>query len=100
MKLPTDTVLEIEDRKIQNYLLDGNHPDGKAKAEFFFANGITPENAAVLESMLKMQAANEEVLKELTTPFGKKFIFESAMEFPNGKTHHIRSVWILQGNRI
>ncbi len=95
MRLPPDSILEIEDKKILNYLLDKNHPDGKAKAEFFYANGITQESIKELEELLKQQAKNEEVSKEQSTPFGKKFIFESPIEFPSGKTHQIRSVWLL-----
>ena len=98
MKLPSDSILEIESKKIQNYLLNPDHPDGKSKAGFFLLNGITVENPSLLENLLKAQAMNEEVAKELATPFGKKFIFESAIEFPNRKTHHIRSVWIKNRN--
>jgi len=38
MKLPSDIILEIAENKIRNYLLNPNHSDGKAKADFFIAN--------------------------------------------------------------
>ncbi|MGE0636512.1 MAG: DUF6883 domain-containing protein [Bacteroidia bacterium] len=94
MKIPSDSILEIDKNKIQNYLLNPNHPDGKAKADFFIANGINSNTAKEFENLLKHQATTIEITKELITLFGKKYIFESRIEFPNGKLHLIRSVWI------
>ncbi len=94
MKLPSDTILEIAKNKLRAYLLNPNHPDGKAKADFFIANGINSETEWQFENLLKQQATQHEISKQLTTPFGIKYIFESPIVFPNEKTHVIRSVWI------
>ena len=71
MRLSSAIILQIEQRKLLNYLLDLQHPDGKSKAEFFFENGITAENWETLEILLKHQARIEEIKKEEQTPFGK-----------------------------
>jgi len=56
MKLPPSSEIEINHGKIQHYLLNPNHPDGKAKADFFMANGVTLSNAQELKELLKQQA--------------------------------------------
>jgi len=98
MKLASDSIFEIDKNKIQAYLLNPNHPDGKAKADFFMANGINSDTELQLENLLKQQATQNDITTQLTTPFGIKYIFESPIEFPNGKTHIIRSVWIRSTN--
>jgi hypothetical protein len=94
MKFPPDTALEIDQRKIVEYLLNPAHPDGKAKADFFAANGLDTNNARDFEEQLKLQVVEIEPSKTLITTFGEKFVFEGLLRFPNGKSHIIRSVWI------
>ena len=94
MKIPSDSILEIDKNKIEKYLLNPSHPDGKAKADFFITNGIDLSHTEQFENFLKQKVITSEITKELTTLFGKKYIFESLIVFPNKKTHLIRSVWI------
>jgi len=94
MKIPPDSILQIPKDKLQNYLLDPKHPDGKAKADFFRANGIDLGNFQELDALLKSQVLSNDVTKTLNTPFGIKYIVEGSMRFPNGRSHNMRSVWI------
>jgi len=98
MKLPSNNILEISNNKIDKYLLNPNHPDGQAKADFYIANGIDIKNTAHFENLLKQQATENDIIQKIATPYGTKYIFESAIAFPNGKSHVIRSVWISAEN--
>ena len=91
MKLPNDITLIIDKKKITNYLLDINSPGGKAKADFFFENGVTLEN---IQPLLLRQVHTEDIMRTTETEHGVKYIFESEVEFPNGRKHFLRSVWI------
>ncbi len=71
MKIPSDSILEIDKNKIKKYLLNPGHPDGKAKADFFITNGIDFNHTEQFENLLKQQATTTEITKELTTLFGK-----------------------------
>jgi len=95
MKLPKGSILHIPDNKIAEYLLNPNHPDGKAKADFFLANGVDLSNSEYLKAALKQQLVDNEPMNLLRTTFGEKYVFESPIRFPNGKEHLIRSVWIM-----
>jgi hypothetical protein len=99
MKLPEGSILEIAENKIKDYLLNPNHPDGKSKAEFFIANGINLESIELFEELLKQQASVCEIAKIITTFYGIKYVFESSIKFPTGKSHNIRSVWIAGQNQ-
>jgi len=98
MRLPSDCIFEIEKNKIENYLLNTGHPDGKAKADFFISNGINVQTAGLLEVLLKQQAGENDITRKMQTIYGVKYIFESELKFPNGKIHLIRSVWISAEN--
>ena len=88
------TELQVSESKLLDYLLNENSQDGSAKAAFFLANGISEKGFAVLEHLLKQQFCKNEPVATLASPFGLKYIFESPIIFPNGKTHLIRAVWI------
>ncbi len=94
MKISDSANLVIDKGKIADYLLNANSVDGKPKAEFFFANGITLQEPIVLETLLIEQARTSDYIKTQPTVFGLKYIFETELLFPNGKKHLIRSVWI------
>ncbi len=94
MKIAGNAKLIIDEGKIADYLLNVTSVDGKPKAEFFFANGITLQEPIVLETLLIEQARNSDYTKTQQTVFGLKYIFETELLFPNGKMHIIRSIWI------
>ncbi len=94
MKIADNAKLVIDEGKIAAYLLNKESLDGKPKAEFFFANGITPQEPAVLETLLIEQARTNHYTQTQATVFGLKYIFETELLFPNGRKHFIRSVWI------
>jgi hypothetical protein len=95
MKLPYLDNILIEDRKLSEYLLNINHPDGKNKAMFFAANKLDKES---LKNLLLLQVKENEVKEVITLEFGTKYIIESKVKSPNSSTFILRSVWIVYLN--
>lgn len=92
--LPDDAVgLTIPGRKIGEYLLNSDHPDGGPKAEFFLAHGCDPENVDPFLLCLFDHARVEHLAAATPTEFGVKFVYEGPMTLPDGSTWRARSVW-------
>jgi len=76
MKISDTIKIVIDEGKITDYLLNVNNVDGKAKAEFFLANGITIKEPKVLETLLIEQARTTDYLKTQESFFGIKYILK------------------------
>ena len=74
MSLPNWHDAWIPRAKLQEYLLDPDHPTGGAKARFFAQLGYTRENLEALEQAFLALARRETVEQELATRHGTKYV--------------------------
>jgi hypothetical protein len=99
MKLPNMEAAVVSDDKITGYLLSPTHRDGRHKAAFFLGFGFTGEAGHTLAAALLKHAADHEIAKVESTPFGTRYVVEGTIETPYGRTPSIRSVWFLETNQ-
>jgi len=67
LKLPFLNNLVIDNNKLNNYLLNINHPDGGVKAKFLIEKKFDKNS---LRAVLIKQAKEEEVKEIIKTEFG------------------------------
>jgi hypothetical protein len=96
MKLPNYEKAIIAREKIVDYLLSFVHKDGRSKAGFFTRFGFSSENWEVLADALKLHAAEHEVIKTETSPFGMRYIIEGELNVPDGRKPSVRVVWFIE----
>lgn len=97
MKLPHLDQVSVPQSKIVDYLLSPTHPEGRSKALFFARFGFTLEACDFLADALRRHAAEHEVAKEETSPFGTRYVVEGILRTPSGRTPRIRAVWFIDG---
>jgi len=90
-----DKNLNIEERKIREYLLNIAHADGGGKAKYFRRLGNAADDWELFAKALKSHAINAEIGQISSTPFGLKFIIKR--HIGNHECDHvfIRSVWVV-----
>jgi hypothetical protein len=99
MKLPNVEASVVSEDKISGYLLSATHRDGRHKAAFFLGFGFTADVGQTLAAALVKHAADHEVAKAESTPFGTRYVVEGEIETPYGRTPSIRSVWFLESGQ-
>jgi len=98
MKVPYRNKAVVTKEKIVDYLLNINNPDGKPKAIYFRGKGFNETNIDTFEKRLLKIIHTQEVEREETSLYGKKYIIKGEILTPNGYTITIRTVWILLKN--
>lgn len=91
--LPDASAAQVEIAKVEAYLLSPSHPVGRAKAAFFFSLGFAPERPTELVEALQAHARFGEVVDQIRSEHGTKYVIEGLLVGPNAKAG-IRSVWI------
>ena len=64
MRLPSADAVEIDVRKVRDYLLSAKHPVGRHKARFFAALGFRQTSTPEFILELRRIAATEDVLAD------------------------------------
>jgi len=95
MNLPNPDAVEIAMEKITEYLLNPVHPDGAGKANFFLAQGFTPDAWQLFADALRSVAARCPVEKQVDSAHGTKYVVDGELKTPAGKSPIIRTVWIV-----
>jgi len=93
--VPSAIVARVDRQKINEYLLNREHPDNGGKAEFFIGLGFTSENWETLADALRSLAVNSPVTQRMESTHGKKYIVDGRIETPTGKVPIVRTVWII-----
>lgn len=99
MKPPNVEAAVVSDDKITGYLLSPTHRDGRHKAAFFLGFGFTADAGQTLTAALLKHAADHEVAKVESTPFGTRYVVEGTIETPCGRMPSIRSVWFVEAGQ-
>lgn len=88
----------VEDRKILDYLLSSEHPDGAGKAKFFVSAGYTRTDWTRLRNDLLSIAREGEVTAVSSSPYGVKTVVDGIVTAPSAAQIAVRTVWI--NNRL
>ena len=98
MKLPNPNRAIVERKKLTDYCLNPNHPDGRHKARVFeSALGLNLNNVEVLETALLESVKQYNAVEDKQNRYGQKYI----IDFPlvnNSKQATIHSVWIVKNS--
>lgn len=95
MRLPNASLARVDKRKILDYLLRSEHPDGASKARFFARFGFTASGWRLLADALAAHGQRNEVVKVVETPYGTRYIVDGELEVPDGRHPMVRTVWVL-----
>lgn len=95
VNLPNARAAIVERRKITNYLLAFEHPEGSGKAEFFTHFGFRAEEWEVLADALLIHARTHPVSSKSESEYGTKYRVEGAIVCPDGRSPFVRAVWII-----
>jgi hypothetical protein len=95
MKLPNALAVQIEQRKITEYLLNPEHPDNGGKAEFFLSLGFRRDYWEQLTASFHTLVQTHSVTRSMESAHGKKYIVEGTFETPIGKSPTVRTVWFV-----
>jgi hypothetical protein len=96
--LPATTEESVAD-KLQRYLLNPDHPEGKDKAKFFErALGYNRQNA---DGLAKQLVFNEQAAVQTdVTPYGTKFNQIIDVVGDNGRTVPVKTAWIRNNDGV
>jgi hypothetical protein len=98
-KLPKPKRLIVETEKVTGYLLNPDHPIGKAKAKFFKNRGFTTQEVSQFVESLKQHGQTQSVTATETTAHGEKFTVQCQIQTPDGKNPCILTAWIVEGDK-
>ncbi len=95
MSLPFLDRAVIPQAKIRDYLLNPEHPIGRAKARFFTGLGFQRARWPELHAALLAHAAAGETQVLDLEPSGCKYVVRGSIRGPNGTVARLLAVWIL-----
>lgn len=95
MNLPNAINAFAERKKLVDYLLAFDHPEGTGKAEFFTHFGFTSDGWELLASALIRHAQSNPVSSVAESKHGTKYRIDGPLPCPNGRSPSIRAVWII-----
>lgn len=96
MKLPNIERAIISKKKLSGYLLSESHPIGKSKAKFFNSLGFNEKNIDDLVNAFRSIAREGEVVEEISSPYGVKYVVEGVLNTKAGRGVRMRTVWIIE----
>jgi hypothetical protein len=83
-------LLHVDPRKVRDYLLAPNHPEGGSKAALLTSLGFHRDRPWELAAELRGVGASEDALGPLQAKHGSKYIVDGAI-----RGLPIRTVWIV-----
>lgn len=102
MKLPHAERAVIDIRKLRDYCLNPNHPEGKHKARVFLAKlGLGAADAERLRGLIMEAILVEEAAEQSPNPYGRRFVvdFQVRLEEKVVVTFvTIRTAWMIRND--
>lgn len=94
--LPDFSRAEIDEWKLSSYLLKQDHPGNGGKAAFFLSLGYGEADVADLRRALMGVAAVAQVVRQIDSVYGSKFVVERLLQpKAGGAARRVRTVWIV-----
>jgi hypothetical protein len=95
--LPSVERAVIDERKLTDYLLNPEHPQGGAgKAGFLFRFKFDRARPDELRSALLLHAHQNDISRSRAMPFGNIFEIDGPLACPDGRTPMVLVVWIIR----
>jgi hypothetical protein len=95
-QLPRIKEAVIPQNKIENYLLNPEHPIGSGKAKFFVHFGFRRENWQVLANALRKHAVENPIANSTSDADGTVYVVEGPLETPSGRSPRLRTIWLAE----
>ncbi|WP_366865051.1 DUF6883 domain-containing protein [Bradyrhizobium sp.] len=95
-RLPDFDRVVVPEAKIVRYLLNANHPGGRAKARFLEGLGFSVQNWPLLRDAIVAHARANDITKSHRSLFGTKYEIDGPLETPQGRTPIVRVVWFVE----
>jgi hypothetical protein len=95
-KLPGGQEARVDQRKIVDYLLCAQHPDGAGKAAFFRHFGFEVHEWSVLADALRRHGRSNPILQMVDSPYGRRYTVKGPLETPCGRRPCVITVWIIE----
>ena len=83
-------LLRVDTRKVRDYLLAPDHPEGGSKASFFMSLGFDRDRPWELVAELRALGASEDAMGPVATQYGRKYVVDGAI-----RGAPVRTVWIV-----
>jgi hypothetical protein len=96
MKLPNYEQVVMTREKVVDYLLSDTHRDGRHKAAFFKRFGFTATAWERAAWALREHAAEHDVIRVETSPYGQRYVIEGIIRSPDGRDPFIRTIWFIE----
>jgi len=100
MKLPGRESAIVPRSKVEDYLLNLEHPIGGGKAKFFLHFGFQRERWEELASALRGHTQENLVVDTLQDADGVAYVIEGGIETPSGRRPRVRSVWLVEKGEL
>lgn len=100
MKLPCAESAIVLRTKLEDYLLNLEHPIGGGKAKFFILFGFRRERWQELDTALRQHAQENEVTQILADADDRTYIIEGGMVTPSGRRPRVRTIWLLETGEL
>lgn len=104
MKLPNAENAVVDLRKLRDYCLNPDHPEGKHKARVFKGKlGIGRNDAERLRRVILERILNEDAAEQEPTAYGRRFIVEFSVSRWEGEGFIqneavLRTAWIIRND--
>jgi hypothetical protein len=85
VKLPNYGLTMVSQARMVDYLLSDTHRDGWHKAACFKRFGFTVAEWERLAQALQEYAAEHEVARVETSPYGQRYVIEGIIRSPDGR---------------
>ena len=96
MPIPDSRNAIAEQAKVRDYLLNADHPDGGAKAAWFFDRGYSTDQWQVLaEDLLEIARICDDFDTE-TSSYGVKYIASGQVGLSGHSAGAVLTVWIVE----
>jgi len=96
MTLPGAESGIVPRRKVEDYLLNLEHPIGGGKAKFFMHFGFHREQWEELASALLHHARENPVTQTLTDADAITYVIDGGLTAPSGRQPRVRAVWLVE----
>jgi hypothetical protein len=98
VKLPQHDSVQIDIRKVRDYLLSPVHPVGRFKARVFKALGFDQANVDAFVTEVRRIASDGDVSEVEDFEFGRKYTVPGELRGPIGSAR-VLTVWIQDSGR-
>jgi hypothetical protein len=82
--------------KVVDYLLSDTHHGRRHKAAFFKRFGFRITEWEKAASALQGHAAEHDVTRVETSPYGQRYVIEGVIRSPDGRDPFIRGIWFIE----